>query len=73
MAAHHQPWRLEYLESVLPARVREKLWLFLEPGEVQHDDRHRTPEEVLEELVQSRESIVLALAVLRRRSGPVEA
>ncbi len=68
---HLRGTALEYLESVLPGRVRVKLWEFLEPGEWQQQDRQRSPEEVLADLVQSRESIVLALAEVRRRSGPV--
>lgn len=69
---HLRGTALEYLETVLPAGVRERLWEFLEPGEWLPDDRQRTPEQVLENLVQSRESIVLALAAVRRQSGPVE-
>lgn len=67
---HLRGTALEYLETVLPSRVRERLWEFLEPGEWQQDDRQQTPEQVLEKLVQSRESIVLALAAVRRQSGP---
>ena len=60
---------LEYLESVLPSRVREQLWRFLEPGARQSNDRGQTPGQVLNNLLESRESIVLALDELRRRSG----
>jgi len=59
---------LEYLESVLPERVREGLWRFLEPGEERPRSSGRAPDELLENLIASRESIVLALAVVRRKS-----
>jgi hypothetical protein len=65
---HLRGTALEYLESVLPERVREKLWRFLEPEEKRAKDTGRTPDEVLENLIASRESIVLALAVVRRKS-----
>lgn len=65
---HLRGTALEYLESVLPERVREKLWGFLEPGKRRSDDTGRTPDEVLENLIASRESIVLALAAVRRKS-----
>ena len=65
---HLRGTALEYLESVLPERVREKLWRFLEPEEQRSKDTGRTPDEVLENLIASRESIVLALAVVRRKS-----
>ena len=63
--AHLRGTALEYLESILPERVREKLWPFLE---VQHRPSQRTPEQALQELLASRESIVLALAAVRRKS-----
>lgn len=57
---------LEYLESVLPTAVRERLWPFLEdarPGE-----RHtRSREEILADLVRSNDSITLNLRELRLR------
>ena len=66
---HLRGTALEYLESVLPGRVREQLWRFLEPGERRADDRGQTPGQVLNNLLESRESIVLALGEIRRRSG----
>jgi hypothetical protein len=60
---------LEYLESVLPERVRAQLWRFLEPGAPSPAHSDRTPDQVLENLLRSRESIVLALGAVRRRSG----
>lgn len=63
---HLRGTALEYLESVLPEPVREKLWPFLEaPSRPAHRDR--TPEQALQELLASRESIVLALAAARER------
>jgi ATP:ADP antiporter, AAA family len=63
--AHLRGTALEYLESILPERVREKLWPFLE---VQRRPSQRTPEQALQELLASRESIVLALAAVRQKS-----
>lgn len=65
--AHLRGTALEYLESILPERVREKLWPFLE---VQRRPAQRdvTPEQALQELLASRESIVLALAAVRKQS-----
>jgi len=62
---------LEYLESVLPERVRQRLWPFLEP-EGRRDQGgvgSRQPDQVLQDLLASRESIVLALAEIRKRSS----
>ena len=65
---------LEYLESVLPADIRQLLWPFLE-------DRRptarltRSREEVLSELLHSHQSIQLNLQDLKRRlqSEPIKA
>ena len=62
---------LEYLESVLPESIRVPLWPFLE----QTDRPRRQPRpsgEVVQELLASKESIVLALAAVRRRATPAE-
>lgn len=67
--AHLRGTALEYLESVLPERVREKLWPFLEV-EQQRQARPLTPEQALQDLLASRESIVLALAAVRDRVTP---
>ncbi|MFN8654031.1 MAG: hypothetical protein U0133_19185 [Gemmatimonadales bacterium] len=67
--AHLRGTALEYLESALPERVRDKLWPFLEV-ERQHQARPLTPEQALRELLASRESIVLALAAARGRVTP---
>lgn len=60
----HRGTALEYLESVLPGNVRDRLWNFIE------DDRPRvraqaTREQVLESLMRSNESIRLNLSELR--------
>ncbi len=65
--AHLRGTALEYLESVLPEPVRVKLWPFLE-ADSRPLQRDRTPEQALQELLASRESIVLALAAARERS-----
>jgi HEAT repeat protein len=62
---------LEYLESVLPESIRVPLWPFLE----QTDRPRRQPRpsgEVVQELLASKESIVLALAAVRQRATPKE-
>jgi HEAT repeat protein len=62
---------LEYLESVLPESIRVPLWPFLE----QTDRPKRQPRpsgEAVQELLASKESIVLALAAVRQRATPAE-
>jgi HEAT repeat protein len=59
---------LEYLETVLPDSVWEKLSPLLEPGEV--PARTRGSAEVLQDLLASRESINLALAQIHPRASP---
>ena len=57
---------LEYLESVLPATIRDPLWPFLEdPRPVVRHARGR--EEILADLVRSNHSIMLNLEELKRR------
>ena len=55
---------LEYLETVLPESVWLKLWPLLEQGESQ-PMRSRTADQALRELVDSRQSIAVALAQAR--------
>jgi len=68
---------LEYLESVLPDEIRERLWPFLEePEREEHPARER--EQILTDLLRSNESIRINLDELRRldeqsRGGPGEA
>lgn len=64
--AHLRGTALEYLVTVLPERVRLRLWPFLEAESRPAPDR-RNPEAVLQQLLASRESIVLALAAARER------
>lgn len=59
---------LEYLEVVMPPEVREKLWPFLEePRAPGHPPR--PPEEVVERLLSSHQSMRMRLDALRGRSG----
>jgi len=59
---------LEYLEGVVPAQIRERLWPFLE------DERPasrvvRPRQEILEDLLRSHPSIKLNLEELKRRGS----
>jgi len=65
---HLRGTALEYLASVLPDPVREKLWPFLE-ADPRRSAPPLTPEQALQDLLASRESIVLALAAVRDRGG----
>jgi hypothetical protein len=56
---------LEYLESVLPADVRHKLWPFLEERE-RADRPQRPREQILDDLLRSNDSIRINLAELRK-------
>jgi hypothetical protein len=58
---------LEYLESVLPAAIRQRLWPFIEQRPAKRPSRPR--EEVMAELLQSNHSILLNLAELRQRAA----
>ena len=62
---------LEYLESVLPESIRLPLWPFLEQTD-RPRRQPRPPGEVVEELLASKESIVLALAAVRQRATPAK-
>ncbi|HEY5619624.1 MAG TPA: hypothetical protein VIK60_16915 [Vicinamibacterales bacterium] len=58
---------LEYLEGVLPADIRDRLWPFVGGGSA--DARpSRSREAILEELLRSNESIMLNLEELRRHA-----
>jgi ATP:ADP antiporter, AAA family len=59
---------LEYLETVLPDLIRERLWALLETEEVQ-PRAGVTSEQALRDLLASRETIGLALAEARRRAS----
>ncbi len=56
---------LEYLETALPERIRSQLWPFLEVPAVKPAAR-RSAEEVLDDLMQSNQSIALNLEQLRK-------
>jgi hypothetical protein len=58
---------LEYLEGILPAVIRERLWPFLEDRRPAGDRRGRPREEILAELLRSNRSIVLNLQELQRQ------
>jgi AAA family ATP:ADP antiporter len=60
---------LEYLETVLPEAVWRRLWLFLDEGGIQPARPERSSREAMQELLASQDSIVLALAEIRRREG----
>jgi len=62
---HLRGTSLEYLDSVLPSAIRQRLWPFLEPGPARHTSRNR--EEAIAALLRSNESIVLHLEELKTR------
>jgi hypothetical protein len=62
---HLRGTSLEYLDSVLPSAIRQRLWPFLEPGPARHTSRNR--EEAIAALLRSNESIVLNLEELKTR------
>jgi hypothetical protein len=57
---------LEYLESVLPERVRGLLWPFLEPGDHHAPRSAETAQQALDNLLASRDSIQAALVARSR-------
>ncbi len=58
---------LEYLESVLPPKVREKLWPFLEEPAEHPVDQQRSRDEILSDLMKSNQSIEISLTDLRKQ------
>lgn len=52
---------LEYLESVLPTGVRDKLWPFLEIDRLRTAPSPRSSQEVLDQLMRSHDSIAIQL------------
>ena len=58
---------LEYLESVLPSGIRQRLWPFIERRALNRPARPR--QDVIAELLQSNESIALNLEELRQRTS----
>ena len=69
---HLRGTALEYLDGILPARIRERLWPFLEQKPTVRPARPR--EEVIAELLRSHHSITLNLEALysaaREERGP---
>jgi hypothetical protein len=66
---HLRGTALEYLETVLPEPVWQKLWPFLSEGDEQPARKERLSGQARQELLASQESIVMALAEIRRREG----
>jgi len=66
---HLRGTALEYLETVLPEAIWQRLWAFLDEGAVQPARPERSSGQAMQELLASQESIVLALAEIRRREG----
>ena len=64
---HLRGTALEYLETVLPEPVWQKLWPFLSEGDEQPARKERLSGQARQELLASQESIVMALAEIRRR------
>ena len=58
---------LEYLESVLPPKIRQRLWPFLERRPLTRRGRPR--QEVIEDLLRSNHSIMLNLEEMRQREA----
>jgi hypothetical protein len=66
---HLRGTALEYLDSVLPSHVKQRLWPFLDmPRAAQVNARSR--EEAIVSLLRSNQSITLNLEELRRRTDP---
>jgi len=59
---------LEYLEGVLPPRIREQLWPFLEDRRPSASRPTRPRDEILADLLRSNESIMINLEELQRRT-----
>src|SRR5262249_45359689 len=59
---------LEYLEGVLPPRIREQLWPFLEDRRPAAAGPTRPRDEILADLLRSNESIMINLEELQRRT-----
>jgi len=58
---------LEYLDGILPARIRERLWPYLEQRPTVRSARPR--EEVIAELLRSHRSIIINLESLHQRAA----
>ena len=63
---------LEYLEGILPAPIRDRLWPFLEDRRAgSHPARPR--EEILADLLRSNQSIMITLDEMKRRAAAIKA
>jgi ATP/ADP translocase len=60
---------LEYLESILPERIRKSLWPFLEDDRKVGSEKPQSREEILADLMNSNQSIELNLAEILKKSG----
>jgi hypothetical protein len=58
---------LEYLEGVLPPDIRGRLWPYLEDQRASARTAARPRDQILEDLLNSQQSIVLNLEELKRR------
>jgi hypothetical protein len=64
---------LEYLESILPDDVRDRLWPLLESQSISRRRSDTRPvEEVIAELMKSNQSIIINLTELRKKTGSAE-
>jgi hypothetical protein len=64
---------LEYLEGVLPPRIREQLWPFLEDRRPSPSRETRPRDEILADLLRSHESSMINLEELRQQTTAVQA
>jgi hypothetical protein len=60
---------LEYLESTLPPEIRRPLWPYLEDNRPRRGAAARPPQEALQALIESNESIVLHLRDLEKKGS----
>ena len=51
----------EYLDSILPPNIRERLWIMVEPGLAQKRRKSESGREALDKLLQSHESLMLMI------------
>jgi ATP:ADP antiporter, AAA family len=63
---------LEYLEGILPAAIRERLWPFLEDTRAGSQST-RPRDEILADLLRSNESIMMTLDEMKRRAAAAQA
>jgi hypothetical protein len=66
--AHLRGTAIEYLETVLPEQIWARLWPFLSDGAEPSARRRRSSGEAVQDLLASRDSIMLALGEARARS-----